>query len=97
MGDVEQLIPNVDKGDGVLKNLAEIAEEHRKGNIQCLMLCLRRKGEASTRTFFVGADDPHMFRTLVRLEHDMLNLCAYDVTNVVEYFDEDGDEEGNNV
>ena len=60
--------------DGLLKNISELMNEYRKGNIQCCMLCYRRKDEKSTRTYFIGADDPHMFKTLIRLEHDMLGL-----------------------
>lgn len=89
MGDIEQLIPK--SCDGVLKNLAEVAEEHRNGNIECLMLCYRRKKGGHIRTFFIGASDPHMFRTLERLKHDILGIYADDVVNVVEYFD--GNEE----
>ena len=71
---VEQLIP--DSPDGLLKNINELLAEYRNGNIQCLMLSYRRKNEKSTRTYFIGADDPQMFKTLVRLEHDMLGLCS---------------------
>ena len=87
---VKQLIPNTN--DGVLKNLADIAEEHRKGNIQCLMLCFRRKNGEGTRTFFIGADDPYMFCTLERLKHDILGIFSDDITNAIEYLD--GDDEG---
>lgn len=82
---IEQLIPR--SGDGLLKNLAELAEEYRKGNIQCLMLCFRRRKEENIRTYFVGANDPHMFKTLVRLEHDMLGIFADNITNIIEYLD----------
>ena len=84
---VEQLIPN--SADGVLKNLADIAEEHRKDNLRCLMVCFRRNDEETVRTFFVGANDPYMFKTLVRLEHDMLGLYADDVSHIIEYLDEE--------
>ncbi len=73
---IEQLIP--DSPDGLLKNINELLAEYRNDNIQCLMLSYRRKGEGSTRTYFIGADDPHMFMTLVRLEHDMLGLYQLD-------------------
>ena len=81
---IEQLIP--DSPDGVFKNINEFLSEYRKGNVQCMMLCFRRKKEKSTRTYFIGADDPYMFQMLVRLEHDMLGL--YDVEADVEKWDE---------
>ena len=81
---VEQLIP--DSPDSLLKNINELLAEYRNDNIQCLMLSYRRKNEKSTRTYFIGADDPQMFKTLARLEHDMLRL--YDVEADVEKWDE---------
>ena len=81
---IEQLIP--DSPDGLLKNINELLAEYRNDNIQCLMLSYRRKNEKSTRTYFIGADDPQMFKTLVRLEHDMLGL--YDGEADVEEWDE---------
>ncbi|HDZ25495.1 hypothetical protein LCGC14_0642990 [marine sediment metagenome] len=79
---IEQLIP--DSPDGLLKNINELLAEYRNDNIQCLMLSYRRKDEKSTRTYFIGVDDPQMFKTLVRLEHDMLGLYSID-SDVEEY------------
>ena len=72
MGEVKPLI--TDSKDGFLKNISELMDEYRKDNIQCCMLSYRRKDKGSIRTYFIGADDPQMFMTLVRLEHDMLGL-----------------------
>jgi len=81
---IKQLIP--DSPDGFLKNISELMSEYRNGNIQCCMLAFRRKNEKSTRTYFIGANDPHMFMTLVRLEHDMLGLFELDAE--IQEFDE---------
>jgi len=83
MEKVVRIIP--DRDDGFMKNVTDLIEEYRTGNLQCMMLCFRRKDEKSTRTFFIGADDPHMFMTLTRLEHDLLGLYAQDVTYVQDY------------
>lgn len=81
---VEQLVP--ESKDGFLRNISELMREYRNGNLQCMMLCYRRKSEESTRTYFIGADDPYMFMTLLRLEHDILGL--YDQEASVVKYDE---------
>ena len=73
---VRQLIP--ENRDGFHKNINELAEEYRNGNIQCLAIVYRRKDLESTRTYFIGADDPHLFMALKRLEHDILGLYSED-------------------
>lgn len=78
----------VDSKDGFLKNISELMEEYRNDNIQCCMLCYQRKDEGSTRTYFIGATDPHMFMTLERLKHDILGLVEYDA-EIREFEDED--------
>ena len=82
---IKQLIP--DSPDGLLKNINRLLDEYRKGNLQCMMLSYVRKEEGSTTTYWIGADDPQMFKTLIRLEHDMLNL--YDIEAHVQVFEEE--------
>ena len=84
MPKVKQLIP--DSPDGLLKNINELLDEYRNDNLQCMMLCYRRKEEGSIRTYWIGADDPQMFKTLVRLEHDMLGL--FDVEAEIQEYEE---------
>ena len=86
---ITQLQPE-DKRDGFLKNLSDLAEEYRQGNIECMILAFRRKEEESTITYFIDRDNPHMYKLLDRLKHDMLGLYDYDCM-VKEY---DVDEEG---
>lgn len=86
---VMQLIPE-NSPDGFSKNIAEIVEHHRKDNIACLMICYRRRDDGGTRTFFLNGDDLYMFKTLVRLEHDLLGLCEAGA-EIYDY----GDEEDN--
>jgi len=83
MDKVVRIIP--DRDDGFMKNVTDLIEEYRKNNLQCMMLCFRRKDEKSTRTYFIGADDPHMFMTLKRLEHDILGIYSSEATNIQEY------------
>ncbi len=71
--------------DGVLKNISDFIEEYRKDNVECLFLSFRRKDGSGTRTFFVGGDNPHMFKLLERLKHDLLELYAEDVTYINTY------------
>lgn len=86
MGDkVKQLIP--DSPDGLLKNINELLDEYRKGNLRCMMLSYRRKDDGNTKTYWIGGDDPHMFKTLVRLEHDILGLYN-DEAKIKEYDEE---------
>ena len=83
--EINALLP--DNADGFINNIEELVEEYQNGNIQCLMLCFRRKEEESTRTFFFNQDDPYMFKTLVRLEHDMLGLCDSEAS--IKQYDDD--------
>ena len=76
MGDVKQIIPK--DSAGFLKNITELMVEYRNGNIQCCMLAYRRKDTEGTRVYFIGNDDPHMFRVLKQLENDMLGLVEMD-------------------
>ena len=71
---VKQLIPDSD--NGFYKNINELTEEYRHGNLECLAIVYRRKDEGSTRTYFIGADSPPLYLALKRIEHDMLGLYA---------------------
>ena len=75
---VEQIIPDAESSDGFYKNVNELLMEYRNKNIQCLAIVYRRKDQKSTRTYFIGADDPYLFLSLKRLEHDMLGLFSED-------------------
>lgn len=85
MNKIINLVP--DNDDGFIQNIEELVEEYKKGNIRCMMLCFRRREEGSVRTYFLGRDDPFMFMTLVRLEHDILGLYEEDAS-----FEEYGEE-----
>jgi len=70
--------------DGVLKNISDFIEEYRNDNIECVFFAFRRKN-GSSRTYFIDRDNPHMFKLLERLKHDLLGLYSNDVTYVDEY------------
>ena len=70
---------------GVLKNISDFIEEYRKDNVECLFLSFRRKDGSGTRTYFMGRDNPHMFKLLERLKHDLLDIYSEDVTYVNAY------------
>ena len=75
----DKIIPFITESkDGLLRNISEMLDEYRKGNLQCCVFAYRRKEEESTRTYFIGADDPYMFMVLERLKHDMLGLFDED-------------------
>jgi len=83
MNRIIAMIP--DRDDGFMKNMIDLIEEYRTGNLQCMMLCFRRKDEKSTKTYFIGADDPHMFMTLIRLQHDILGIYSSEAINIEAY------------
>ena len=80
---VKQLIPD-SSDDGFYKNINELTEEYRNGNLECLAIVYRRKDAGSTRTYFIGADTPELYLALKRIEHDMLGLYA-DGSDLVDF------------
>lgn len=78
--------------DGFLKNITDLVDEHRRGNIKCMMLCYTRKHDDSSRTYFTQHGDPELLYLLERIKHDMLSLYANDA-NVNEYESWDEDED----
>lgn len=75
--------------DGFYKNISELLGEYQDDNLECMMICYRRKMEGSTRTYFINAGNPHMFMTLVRLEHNIMGLYSLEAQHIIDYGEED--------
>ena len=67
---LKHLIPGAGS-DGFLRNISELVEEYKSGNIQCFCLTYKRKHDGSMRTYFINRDDPYMLSVLIRLMLDL--------------------------
>lgn len=87
------LIPN--DREGIIKNLMELIAQYKAGNIECCFIGYMRKNE-SLRTYCLGADNPHVFKALEVLKHDLLNIHSRDSEEPTYYEvvdEEEGDED----
>ena len=72
MAEIKQFIPLADK-NGMLKNISELLQEIRDGNITSLFLGYTRKDE-SMRTYWYNSDDIAKFIYLLeQIKYDFIS------------------------
>ncbi len=77
-------LPARDDCSGVYKNITELMEEIRSGNIKGLIVAYTRREDNSTRTFFNGVDRVAMLGTLEQLKFDLL-ITDYEYSEINEF------------
>ncbi len=82
----------INDSSGVLKNINDLLEEHRKGNLEALAIVYTRKNDHSTRSFRFGRSRVMLVGTLEQMKFDILELDS-ERCDVIDYEGASDDEE----